>query len=143
MPEYMYTINDPSSYPDLAWNEVIVSSGVYDVSLLAPLHHVEIGPQISGYNRMRITTKYLDMTSRKPASAYHGLLANKDYKVSSSNPALQSPRAPSLTSRVKTGGKSKDSYKPKKGVRCAPGFVRLKGMCVWDTPALRRMMAKQ
>jgi len=141
MPEYMYIINDPSSYPELAWNEVIVSSGVYDVSLLSPLHNVEIGPQISGYNRMRITTKYLDMTSRKPASAYHGPLANKDYKSSAGNPALQSPRDPSLTSRLKTGGKKRPNvYTPKRGESCKFGYTNIDGKCVLIMSSLHKSL---
>ena len=144
MPEYTVIINDPDTYPEYAFNEVIVSSEVYDVSLLSPLHNVDIGPQIAGYNRMRITTKYLDMTSRKPASAYHGPLATVvDYNSTSrrtlsrgnmnnlTSPEL-SRRALSLSSRVKTRGKSKskslsytewnDGYQPKKGERCRPGY---------------------
>lgn len=43
----------------------------------------------------------------------------------------------SLTSASKTRGK--DSYRPKKGATCRSGFVLWKGMCVWDTPSLRRL----
>ena len=142
MPEYIYIINDPSTHPDLAWNEVVISSGVYDTSLLLPLHNVDIGPMISGYNRVRVVTKYLDMTSRKPASYYHGALAHKDYKVSSGNPVLQSPRAPSLTSRVKTGGNKKrpNVYTPKKGQRCKAGYTNIDGKCVLIMSSLHKSL---
>ncbi len=107
---------------------------------------MEIGPQIAGYNRMRVTTKYLDMTSRKPASAYHGPLATVDYNSTSRRTLsrgnlsnLTSPemsrRALSLPSRVETRGKKtvfswRESYKPKKGVRCATGYRLINGICV-------------
>jgi hypothetical protein len=68
----------------------------------------------------------------------HEVESKDSYRVLSRSYDLnlsQSPRAPSLTSRVKTGGKFSAIpkgyfYTKKKGVSCAPGFKLIGNKCV-------------
>jgi hypothetical protein len=107
---------------------------------------VDIYPHIAGYNRMQITTKFLDMTSRGEASAYHGALAPIKYArpsvkyvpsqkyLGKSDSGLDklSPVGRSLTSKPRTGGKKTKlvKYRPQKGRKCRPGFVEIDGYCI-------------
>lgn len=145
MPTYTYELGDPSSYPDLAYNEVIANTKVYDMTVGLPLVNVDTYDFV-GYNKVVIETVFIDMgmADRKPASAYHGPLAPANYApaivarkyvpyVAYVKPDLgvsnESRVDRSLTSRSKTRGKSK-SYKPKQGARCATGYRKINGMCV-------------
>ena len=133
MPTYTYELNDPSSHPTLAYNEVITSTQVYDTSVALPLVNADTY-QFVGFNKVVIETAFIDMgmTNRKPASAYHGTLAVRDYN--SVVPSLRKPASDyysllpdnyqqsrvdrSLTSKSKTRGKSKSmpkQYKPRRG----------------------------
>jgi len=145
MPTYTYELGDSSSYPDLAYNEVITNTKVYDTTVGLPLVNADTYDFV-GFQKVVIETVFIDMgmANRKPASAYHGALAPANYApavvvrkyvpyVPYVKPDLgvsnESRVDRSLTSKSKTRGKSK-SYKPKQGARCATGYRKINGMCV-------------
>ena len=137
MPEYYVIVNDPSTYPDYAYNERVVSTEtflIYDNRVHTP----EMSSALE-YTRLRITTEFYDfMGPRKPASHYHGALAGtlpsrprfKNYVSAGIAAVLRSTESgvgSSLPSMPKTPGKS---YKPGKGKKCRPGYQLINGMCV-------------
>ena len=136
MPEYYVIVNDPSTYPDYAYNERVVNTEtflIYDNRVHTP----EMSSALE-YTRLRITTEFYDyMGPRKPASSYHGPLAGtlpprprfKNYVPQGIAAILSSESGVggSLPSKPKTPGKS---YKPGKGKKCRPGYQLINGMCV-------------
>ncbi len=139
MPEYYVIANDPSTHPDYAYNERLVSTEtflIYDNRVHTP----EMSSALE-YTRFRITTEYYDvygMSNRKPASSYYGSLRPAGYEPSRLKQYVPAGIAAVLSSTQSGGGSSLPStpkipgksYKPGKGKKCRPGYQLINGMCV-------------
>ncbi|AXH79122.1 MAG: hypothetical protein [Circular genetic element sp.] len=156
MPTYVVVPNDPKTFPDYAYNEVIVDTQVGSPTWNNPLHNVDLDIYLTGYNRIYITTEYIDMgmSDRKDASYYyyHGPLAStnpippgkmREY-VKYGKPdmgLIESRRDSSLSSKSKTRGKKRPNvYTPKRGQRCKAGYTNIDGKCVLIMSSLHKSL---